>query len=671
MTEQLKEIVARLNAEPFNMGLSLVSFDEKEPFELMEILTSVLKLVDPKQDVNLRDEQPDAACQQIMEFLTILGYQRPFDIEAQQGLLAGEKDTVHPILYWLLSNLDALRKRAYLAQFCVNLEVPEEFLRDEAVYELFQTYKELQGQFKATHMHMEQVRQEHLDPASIQGEVAQLEAEKEQLAQKIKHMREKHGKDEHFQAILQVTSMLRKEQEEEAKLAEKLDEQRMQLETVEQQYISEMSRLRELREVQNASAESSAEVTLKILRNEVVKLRDANNRVKQETSEKTSRLQELQQALSEPAVTEEDIMRLEEEVSQMTGQIHDLTATVEKHNQDQRLTVYKQQASLVGKKKEAAMKEQAQLEEEKNQLGRVLSQKEREYEQQKGHKFMTREEFKSYAASLRETSVRFKRCKGELQELRGENAVLGRTMQVLQARDPTPAGMRDVEQQLEKASVEKSAVDRTKGKTLDEISGIVQKINIQLKEKKNKLAPQIKALRSARQSFQAVETAHNEKKGVYDKAKFEMDADIKRIAEEVKSLEVETQESEKAYHELNMQIMVAESQMQRANTEARCQRREQRYSDEHSTLSERYASEISNLDEHCRQLRKEQAAVKDRYGDNLKQKKNFDKLACLMRVKLKCTQQEAANGGLAGAIYGGRPVMTDMSMAGVERLVIE
>lgn len=36
-------------------------------------------------------------------------------------------------------------------------------------------------------------------------------------------------------------------------------------------------------------------------------------------------------------------------------------------------------------------------------------------------------------------------------------------------------------------------VDRAKGKTLDEISAIVQKINQQLKEKKNKLAPQIKA----------------------------------------------------------------------------------------------------------------------------------------------------------------------------------
>merc|ERR1719247_1672576 len=185
MAVQLKEIVARLNAEPFNMGLSLVTFDEKEPFELMEVLNNVLTKVDPKKELNLRDEQPELACQQIIEFLMVLGYKRPFDIEAQQGLLAGDRDIVHPILYWLLQNLEALQKRAYLAKFLVPLDVPEEFLRDEQVYEMFQQYKELQSQFKATHMHVEQARQDRMDPTGMQQEVGQLEAEREQLAQKI------------------------------------------------------------------------------------------------------------------------------------------------------------------------------------------------------------------------------------------------------------------------------------------------------------------------------------------------------------------------------------------------------------------------------------------------------------------------------------------------------
>jgi len=671
MVEQMKEIVARLNADPFSLSLSLVTFDEKEPFELMEILNKVLAVVDPSQEINLRDEQPETVCQKIMEFLMVLGFNRTFDMEGQQQLLAGDKDMVHPILYWLLQNMDALRKRAYLARFCVNLEVPEEFLRDEQVYEIFQQYKELQGQFKATHQHLEQEKTEHMDPASIQSEVTQLAAEQDQLAQKIKRIQERTEKDEAFQAVLQVTSMLRKEQEEEARLGEKLEEQRYQLEHVEQLYLEEMSKLREMREAQDSQNESSADVMLKLLRNEVGKLRDAQSRVKGETMEKVERLQELSKTLSEPAVTEQDIRQLEDEVSHMTEQIHDLTSTVEENNKDQRLAVYKQQASLVGKKKAAVVKEHLQLEEDKNQLRRELSQKEKEYEQQKGHKFMTRDEFKSYAASLRETSVKFKNLKRELNELRSENAVLSRTAQTLQAKDPTPQGMHEVETRLEQTSVEKSSVDKTKGKTLDEISKIVEQINSQLKEKKNRLAPQIKALRSARQNFQVVETKHAEKKGAYDQVRVSMEGDLTKISGDVHRLETEIQDSEKAYHELNMQLVLADSQTQRACAEARRLRKEERYSDAFNSLTERYASEIGNLDNLCRELRKEQASVKERHGGNLKQKKEFALLEGLMRVKLRCAQQELASGGLAGAVYGQRGAFADMSMAGVERLVIE
>merc|ERR1712232_527564 len=130
------------------------------------------------------------------------------------------------------------------------------------------------------------------------------------------------------------------------------------------------------------------------------------------------------------------------------------------------------------------------------------------------------------------------RLKAELSELRHEGAVLVRTEQILRAKDPTPEGLVATEAALEKASVEKSAVDKAKGKTLDEISAIVQKINAQLKDKKNKLAPQIKALRAERQAFQQVE---------------------------VKSLESHVTEAERNYHEFGMQLASLDTKLQRAH----------------------------------------------------------------------------------------------------------
>merc|ERR1712226_803904 len=158
-------------------------------------------------------------------------------------------------------------------------------------------------------------------------------------------------------------------------------------------------------------------------------------------------------------------------------------------------------------------------------------------------KFMKRDEFKNYAASLRDKSTKFKRLKAELSEVRHEVAVLVRTEMILKDKDPTPAGLRETEAMLVKASVEKSEVDKAKGKTLDEISAIVQKINLQLKEKKNKLAPQIKALRSVRQNFQQVEVKYLEKKTTYDQAKSGMDSELSKIASDVRALEADVLEA--------------------------------------------------------------------------------------------------------------------------------
>mmetsp|Transcript_37518 Transcript_37518/g.105385 ORF Transcript_37518/g.105385 Transcript_37518/m.105385 type:complete len:671 (-) Transcript_37518:117-2129(-) len=667
MAAQLKEIVERLNADPFGMQLSLLAFDEMEPVELLDVLKKVCVYLDKKHDYEWRDTL-DQTYQKLAEFLHTLGYQCPFDTDFQSGLMSGEKGTVHPILYWLLSNLEALRKRSYLARFCVNLEVPEEFLREEQVFEVYQSYKELQSQFKAMHSHVEQERQGRLNPQDLQAEVQQLDSEREQLQQKIQLLRQKTERDEGFKQLLQVTSMLRKEQEEEARLAEKLQEQRFALESTEQLFVERSGRLREMREAQQEDGEGNAEAMLKMLRGEVKKGRDQLGRVRKEIEEKHEQLGKIDAALSEPPVSKADIDSIEQDIHSMREDKEALERKIEEHNQDSRLAVYKQQANLVAKKKEVVMKDKKALEDDRDGLSKELSVKEREYEQMKGHKFMKKDEFKNYAASLRDKSAKFKKLKTELSELRHEVAVLVRTEQLLQARDPTPAGQKDAETMLEKVSVVKSEVDKAKGKTLDQITEIVQQIKSKIMEKKNKLAPQIKALRAVRQNFQQVEVKYLEKKGAYDQAFSTVESDLSRLAGEVKQLEAEANDNERTYHELNMQMGVAELKLQRAKREGKFQRKEggARYSDEFATLSDCYQSEITQLDKQCKDLRKKKDMVMDNFDAKLKQKKAFVQLERLMAVKLKVAKQELHN-----QRYGMPGSALEERGGGVERLVID
>jgi intraflagellar transport protein 81 len=662
-----REIVDRLNGEPFGMGLSLVGFDEMEPYELMEVLKKVLVYLDKKHDYDWR-EKHEQTYQVLAEFLHTLGYQCTFDAEFQQGVMNGDKGTVHPILYWLLINLEALKKRSYLARFCVNLEVPEEFLREEQVFEIFQSYKELQSQFKATHAHVEQERQGRLNPEDLQREVQQLDSEREQLQQKIQHLRQRTDKDEGFQQLLQVTSMLRKEQEEEARLAEKLAEQRFALEQTEQMFVERSARLREMREAQSQDGEGNAEAMLKMLRGEVTKGRDQLGRVRKEIEEKHDQLGRIDQALSEPPVTKGDIDAMEQEIHGMRKEKEDLERKIEEHNQDSRLSVYKQQANLVAKKKEVVMRDKKALEDERDVLSKDLSVKEREYEQMKGHKFMKKDEFKNYAASLRDKSAKFKRLKTELTELRHEVLVLVRTEQLLQARDPTPAGQQETETMIEKVSVNKSEVDKAKGKTLDEITNIVQQIKQKIMEKKNKLAPQIKALRAVRQNFQQVEVKYLEKKGAYDQARASVENDLSKLVGEVKQLDAEALESEQSYHELNMQLQAADRKLQRAHKEGKCLRKEDRHSNEFATLTDCYTSEIKQFEQRSKSLREEKDSLMKNYDNKLMQKKAFVQLQRLMNVKLKVAKQEFNN--LGDPRYG-MPGAMEERTAGVERLVID
>jgi len=59
-------------------------------------------------------------------------------------------------------------------------------------------------------------------PADLRKEISQLEQEKDQLNTKIKLFRQKEeSKNKEFEDLLNATNLLRKEQEEEAKLVDK------------------------------------------------------------------------------------------------------------------------------------------------------------------------------------------------------------------------------------------------------------------------------------------------------------------------------------------------------------------------------------------------------------------------------------------------------------------
>ena len=378
-TEEIKEIVLGLNSQPYSMGMTLVTFDEKSPDELLTLLLEVITRLD-SQPIDLKEDQGEGAFK-LSEFLKVLNYPGNFDNDFQRGLASGDKKFIYPVLHYILTRLSQMQQRAYLGRYLANVYVPEDILVEDDMKLAYQEYKELQAQFQVVHQELEQQRTQALPPQELKKNIDQLEQEKEQLVTKISRLKAKFVGNEEFQQLLEATSKLRKEQEEEAMLNEKLREQQQQLEWCEGNLLASQQRLLDVRKV--TASDISAQEMLKLLKADVKKNREfCNERIGRELTEKVKRLEQVEQLLNEPIVNQKDLDDISNDLRllQREVQLLDEKATHSKNPEDDKLSVYKQQASLISKKKEKELEKLKTLEQEASKMEKKMNQKEKEYE---------------------------------------------------------------------------------------------------------------------------------------------------------------------------------------------------------------------------------------------------------------------------------------------------
>ena len=133
------------------------------------------------------------------------------------------------------------------------------------------------------------MRQESMNPGELKKEITQLEQEKEQLLTKIHLFKNKSNKQD-FHALLEATSKLRKEQEQDAKLAEKERELSQMIEYYESNVLTVKQRLLDVRKINDQNL--GPDKMLENLRTETRRNRELNNEILgRELNDKRERLQ--------------------------------------------------------------------------------------------------------------------------------------------------------------------------------------------------------------------------------------------------------------------------------------------------------------------------------------------------------------------------------------------
>lgn len=383
--------------------------------------------------------------------------------------------------------------------------------------------------------------------------------------------------------------------------------------------------------------------------------------IPREIEAKKRRLERLNDASMEPNRTKEDVDSMRRELANAEDKVsalrENLDAKMTKRN-DNKLMMFRQQATLVSRKLEEKEKQVEDLDEEKGKMAREIDEAEMKVSEVGGAKFMTREEFKQYGAKLREKTHQYKKLKTELAELRAESVTLHRTEQILRGRVTDLdkflneqearkgiSGYRGVQDKLEKASEATAEVDQAKERTLDEISSIVKDITQELKEKKGKLAPEIKKLREKRNEYQQVDMEWSAKKKEYDKVALQLESERLDLEKECDAFQDECLQEESRYHYLNCLVQMADVKLKRLTDEEAWKAGNGQLLPNFKTYDQLYSNKLTQQQRLSEQLRKQKADIEKNEGSDLKQRAMFSDLHKL----LACKQQLVAEGAFGGA----------------------
>ena len=136
-----------------------VDFDDQSPQERLQVLNDVVESLNVGIKTDIRATSSDQLIEHMLQFLLMHKCKQiPMTseearIEWIESLRKGEKKTVYPLLHWVLSNYENLKKRSYLANYLMPIDLPSEYLMERSgnLVDLLDAYKELQSDFEEVH----------------------------------------------------------------------------------------------------------------------------------------------------------------------------------------------------------------------------------------------------------------------------------------------------------------------------------------------------------------------------------------------------------------------------------------------------------------------------------------------------------------------------------------
>ena len=646
-TTMVQEIVAVLKNPPFNQTLTLLSFEEKREYELLELILNAMTLIEKKMNVD-KDNTAESL-KAVFDFLQVVNFQYSSERQLQEDLAKGDKRLLIQILHFILTRLDELKKKYYQNKYMAPIKVSDEYKGDDEIIELMNNYKDLQAEFQTTYTMLEEKRANAPQIKELKEDIQKNQSDKLQLTSSIAKFKKEYANKQDFQELLEMTSKLRREQEQDSNLDKKIAKQQYDIKEVEERLLVAQQRL--IDNQKNLNDGVSALQLLEEARNQRNANRDAYETLsKSEYVDKKNKLRALEEILQMPEVTLDDISNLKQRRLNLLGDIDKLETKLKNSPiKSSELQIYKQNAMQATSAKETSSRLYDKLEKEKNLLEIKFNELNKKFESQKGYKFVRKDDLLQQAENLKKKKELYQKYQKNIDKIKGENLILERTINLL--KDKTPEGeeilkrfeekngkiLNQAKKELEQLATRKQEIDESKALTLEEYSKLIEQIKEKLNDqnKKNILAPLTEEREKLKKEYAQIQPTYEQKKENFQKATADLQKVYDSVLEEYNKNEKVFRDCQDKYHQLNLSMRLNEDMLKRCETEAQFMSKpDKRLNDSFKTYQEYYKEIISQEGSLIKDLREKQQKTKQLYEDNDRQVKLYNNLKKILTVKL-------------------------------------
>ena len=647
-TTMVQEIVAVLKNPPFNQALTLLSFEEKKEYELLELIVNALSLIE--KSVKFDNDNTAANLKEVFNFLRIVNFQYSSEAQLQEDLAKGDKRLLVQILHFILTKLDELKKKYYQNKYMAPIKVSDEYVGDDEIAELIANYKDLQAEFQTTYSMLEEKRANAPQIKELKEDIQKNQSDKVQLTSSIARFKKEYANKQDFQELLEMTSKLRKEQEQDSNLEKKLAKQQYDIKEIEERLLVAQQRL--IDNKKNLTDNVSALQLLEDARNQRNANRDTyENLSKSEYIDKKNKLKTLEEILRMPEVTYDDLSNLKQTRLNLLNDIDKLENKLKNSPiKSSELQIYKQNALQATSAKETSSRLYDKFEKEKNLLEIKFNELNKKFESTKGYKFVRKDDLLQQAENLKKKKELYQRYQKNIDQIKGEGLILDRTINLL--KDKTPEGeeilkkfeekngkiLNQAKRELEQLATRKQEIDETKALTLEEYSKLIEQIKAKLNDqnKKNILAPLTEEREKLKKEYSQIQPTYEKKKETFQKATADLQKVYDGVKEEYNKNEEVFRECQDKYHQLNLSMKLNEDMLKRCETEAQFMSKpDKRLNDNFKTYQEYYKEIINQEGALIKDLREKQQKTKELYEDNDRQVKLYNNLKKILTVKLE------------------------------------